>query len=325
MYDIIVDLLLFGGVDSAAAVDQEEKVTFICPVPGYDRHFSMLASFGIEMVTVDDARRRPGRRRRRGARQGRPERQGHLDRPDLRQPRPAPSCSQEVAARLAVDADRGARLPIFWDNAYAFHHLTEDEAKSADILSLCRRRRATRTGRSCSRRPRKITYAGAGVAVPRGVSARTCAWYLGHLAMGSIGPGQGQPAAARRSSSASPQGVRDHMRRHREIIAPKFAAVDAALTDRLDGLGVAEWTRPDRRLLRQPRRARRHRLTGRRAGQGGRHRADPGRGVVPATATTRATATSASRRRSRSSTRSRRPWPASPPASRSPRRSGSPT
>ncbi len=86
MHTTIVDFLLFGGVDSPRPWSQEEKVTFICPVPGYDRHFSMLEEFGIEMVTVDDARRRPRHGRRRGARQGRPERQGHLDRADLRQP-----------------------------------------------------------------------------------------------------------------------------------------------------------------------------------------------------------------------------------------------
>ena len=53
MYATIVDFLLFGGVDSARPWSQEERVNFICPVPGYDRHFSMLAEFGIEMVTVD--------------------------------------------------------------------------------------------------------------------------------------------------------------------------------------------------------------------------------------------------------------------------------
>ncbi|NUQ31930.1 MAG: aminotransferase, partial [Dermatophilaceae bacterium] len=53
MYSTIVDFLLFGGVDSPRPWSQEPTVKFICPVPGYDRHFSMLASFGIEMVTVD--------------------------------------------------------------------------------------------------------------------------------------------------------------------------------------------------------------------------------------------------------------------------------
>ncbi len=114
------------------------------------------------------------------------------------------------------------------------------------------------------------------------------------------------------------------MVKHREIIAPKFAEVERILTERLGGLGVAEWTQPDRRLLRQPRRPRRHRLAGGRAGQGGRHRADARRLVVPLRPTTRATATSGWRRPSRAWPRSPAPWRRSRPACCSPRPRRSP-
>jgi DNA-binding transcriptional MocR family regulator len=130
---------------------------------------------------------------------------------------------------------------IFWDNAYAFHHLTQDEAKSADILSL-----AAAAGHP--HRPvmfastSKITYAGAGVAFLAG-SVETVTWYTGHLGKGSIGPDKvNQLRHAQFFGSA--QGVRDHMVKHREIIAPKFAEVDRILSERLGGLGVAEWTHP---------------------------------------------------------------------------------
>jgi DNA-binding transcriptional MocR family regulator len=130
---------------------------------------------------------------------------------------------------------------IFWDNAYAFHHLTQDEAKSADILSL-----AAAAGHP--HRPvmfastSKITYAGAGVAFLAG-SVETVKWYTGHLGKGAIGPDKvNQLRHAQFFGSA--QGVRDHMVKHREIIAPKFAEVERILTERLGGLGVAEWTKP---------------------------------------------------------------------------------
>src|SRR5690606_11414115 len=129
----------------------------------------------------------------------------------------------------------------FWDNAYAFHHLTEDEAKSADALSL-----AQASGHP--HRPlmfastSKITFAGAGVSV-LAASVENKSWFLSHLALRSIGPDKvNQLRHVEFFGSAD--GVRQHMRRHREIIAPKFAAVDAALTAELDGLGIAEWTRP---------------------------------------------------------------------------------
>ena len=74
-------------------------------------------------------------------------------------------------------------------------------------------------------------------------SRETVAWYLGHQQFASIGPDKvNQLRHLQLFGSA--QGVRDHMVKHREILAPKFAAVDAALTAELAGLGVAEWTRP---------------------------------------------------------------------------------
>ena len=130
---------------------------------------------------------------------------------------------------------------ILWDNAYAFHHLTEAEAKSADILSL-----ASAAGHP--HRPimfastSKITYAGAGVAFLGG-SVETVKWYTGHLGKGAIGPDKVNQL--RHSQFfGSPQGVRDHMQKHRQIIAPKFEPMLGVLHEQLDGLGIASWTEP---------------------------------------------------------------------------------
>jgi len=149
--------------------------------------------------------------------------------------------TQEVASRLASMPTAAPDFRIFWDNAYALHHLTADEAKSADILSLS-------SAAGHPHRPimfaltSKITYAGAGVAF-LAASRENIAAYLGHQQFASIGPDKvNQLRHIQFFGSA--QGVRDHMARHREILAPKFAAVDAALTAELDGLGIAEWTRP---------------------------------------------------------------------------------
>jgi DNA-binding transcriptional MocR family regulator len=149
--------------------------------------------------------------------------------------------SQEVAARLAAMPAAAPDFTIFWDNAYAFHHLTEDEAKSADILTL-----AAASGHP--NRPimfastSKITFAGAGVAV-LAASEANVKWYLGHLSMSSIGPDKVNHLRHVEFFKDA-DGVRAHMRGHRDIIAPKFAAVDQALTEGLEGLEVAEWTRP---------------------------------------------------------------------------------
>ncbi|WP_330474440.1 aminotransferase class I/II-fold pyridoxal phosphate-dependent enzyme [Terrabacter sp. C0L_2] len=240
MYSTIVDFLLFGGVESPRPWSQEEKVRFICPVPGYDRHFSMLASFGIEMVTVDMHEDGPDIATVEALVKDDPSVKGIWIVPTYANPSGA-VVSQEIAARLAAMPTAAPDFTIFWDNAYAFHHLTEDEAKSADILSL-----AAASGHP--NRPimfastSKITFAGAGVAV-LAASEANVKWYLGHLAMGSIGPDKVNHLR-HVEFFRDADGVRAHMRKHREIIAPKFAAVNEALTSGLEGLEVAEWSHP---------------------------------------------------------------------------------
>ncbi len=240
MRDALVYLMLFGGVDSDRPWSKEGVVKFICPVPGYDRHFTLLESLGIEMITVpmnDD-----GPDAEAIARLVAEDRsiKGMWVVPTYANPAGS-VCSQEVAARLASMETAAHDFKIFWDNAYALHHLTEEEAKSADILTL-----AAASGHP--HRPlmfastSKITFAGAGVAF-LAASVENVAWYLGHLGKGSIGPDKVNHLR-HVQFFGSAQGVRDHMVKHREIIAPKFAAVDRVLTDRLDGCGVARWNRP---------------------------------------------------------------------------------
>ncbi len=240
MREVLVDLWLKGGVDSPRPWGEEEKVTFICPVPGYDRHFTLLEWFGIEMVTVpmnDDGPDVPSVA---ALVRDDPSVKGMWVVPTYANPSGA-VCSQEVAERLASMTTAAPDFKILWDNAYAFHHLTEVEAKSADIVSL-----ATAAGHP--HRPvmfastSKITFAGAGVAFIAG-SVETVQWYVTNLGKGAIGPDKVNQL--RHSQFfGSPQGVREHMARHREIIAPKFAEVDRILSEGLGGLEVATWTRP---------------------------------------------------------------------------------
>ena len=240
MRDTLIYLLLFGGVDSDRPWSKEGVVKFICPVPGYDRHFTLLESLGIEMITVP--MRDDGPDAEAVARLVAEDRsiKGMWIVPTYANPAGS-VCSQEVAARLASMETAAHDFKIFWDNAYALHHLTEEETKSADILSL-----AAASGHP--HRPimfastSKITFAGAGVAF-LAASVENVAWYLAHLGKGSIGPDKvNQLRHVQFFGSA--QGVRDHMAKHREIIAPKFAEVDRVLTERLDGRRVASWNKP---------------------------------------------------------------------------------
>lgn len=240
MRDVLVDLLLFGAVDSPRPWTKEEKVTFICPVPGYDRHFALLQDLGIEMVSVPMTPDGPDAEEVARLAASDPSIKGMWIVPTYANPTGA-TCSQEVASRLVAMETAAPDFKIFWDNAYAVHHLTPDETKSADILSLA----------SAAGHPHravlfastsKISWAGAGVAFLAS-SVEQVKWYLAHLGKGSIGPDKvNQLRHVEFFGDA--EGVRAHMRRHREIIAPKFAEVDRVLTERLGGRGVATWNTP---------------------------------------------------------------------------------
>jgi DNA-binding transcriptional MocR family regulator len=240
MREALTYLWLKGGVDSARPWSAEEKVTFICPVPGYDRHFTLLDWFGIETVTVPMLEDGPDAEAVARLAADDPSIKGMWLVPTYANPTGAVT-SQAVAARLASMPTAAPDFKIFWDNAYALHHLTEDEAKSADILSLA-------AAADHPHRPivfastSKITYAGAGVGFLGG-STETIRWYVGHLGKGAIGPDK-LNQLRHVQFFGSPDGVREHMTRHREIIAPKFAAVEQVLTERLGGLGIASWTKP---------------------------------------------------------------------------------
>ncbi len=240
MRDCLIFMLLFGARDSDRAWSKEDRIKFICPVPGYDRHFTLLESLGIEMITVpmnDD-----GPDAEAVARLVKDDRsiKGMWIVPTYANPAGS-ICSQEVAARLASMETAANDFKIFWDNAYALHHLTEEEAKSADILTL-----ASAAGHPD--RPimfastSKITFAGAGVAF-LAASEANIAWYLGHLGNGSIGPDKVNHLR-HVQFFGSAQGVRDHMAKHREIIAPKFEEVDRVFSNRLGGYEIATWNKP---------------------------------------------------------------------------------
>ncbi|MDN5744724.1 MAG: aminotransferase class I/II-fold pyridoxal phosphate-dependent enzyme [Nocardioidaceae bacterium] len=240
MHQALTWMLLKGGPDSPRPWSQEPVVKFVCPVPGYDRHFTMLAEFGIEMLPVPTNDDGPDVAAVRALVADDPAVKGIWIVPTYANPTGS-VCSAEVAAELMAMPTAAADFRIFWDNAYAVHHLTEHETKSADALSL-----ATASGHP--NRPlmfastSKITFAGAGVSALAG-SAKNLAWFKQRLGFASIGPDKVNHLR-HIEFFGDADGVRAHMRKHRDLIAPKFAAVESALSSRLTGLGIAEWTVP---------------------------------------------------------------------------------
>ena len=239
MHDNLVFALFHGVADSEQPWGVEESVKFICPVPGYDRHFALLEEYGIEMLPVDLLDDGPDVAAVRELVKD-PAVKGMWLVPTYSNPTGA-VVSEAVAAELAALETAAPDFRIFWDNAYAVHHLTEQHTKTADILGLC----------SASGHPNraiifastsKVTFAGAGVCF-LGSSAANIEWYLKHLGKRTIGPDKVNQLRHARFLKST-EGVHALMDGHRAILAPKFEAVVEILRARLGDYAVASWTEP---------------------------------------------------------------------------------
>ncbi|SDB94884.1 DNA-binding transcriptional regulator, MocR family, contains an aminotransferase domain [Sanguibacter gelidistatuariae] len=241
MHDLIVFALLHGTPDSERPWSKEPVVKFLAPTPGYDRHFAITESFGIEMIPVPLGHDGPDMDVVRALVAADPAIKGIWTVPTYANPSGA-VYSEEVTRALVEMETAAPDFRIFWDNAYAVHTLVENGAPALDILGF-----AAEAGHP--NRPlilastSKITFAGAGVSF-FGASAENIAWYTTHYSKKSIGPDKVNQLRHLRFFSDA-DGVRAHMAKHRAILAPKFDLVLSILDERLAGAGVATWTRPE--------------------------------------------------------------------------------
>ncbi|MFD6178650.1 MULTISPECIES: aminotransferase class I/II-fold pyridoxal phosphate-dependent enzyme [unclassified Isoptericola] len=241
MYDTVVQALLFGVPGSERPWSREEQITFVCPVPGYDRHFAICEELGIRMVTVPMTPDGPDAEAVAALVADDPTIKGLWTVPTYGNP-DGSVVSEAVARRLVSMPAAAPDFRIFWDNAYAVHHLTQHEAKSANAIEL-----AAEAGNPdrvlMYASTSKITFAGSGVAFFAS-SAANVSWFTKHLGIRSIGPDKINHLR-HAMFFGDAEGVRAHMRKHRDILAPKFSAVVDILDERLGDAGVATWTRPD--------------------------------------------------------------------------------
>ncbi|WP_285034039.1 aminotransferase class I/II-fold pyridoxal phosphate-dependent enzyme [Mycolicibacterium sp. lyk4-40-TYG-92] len=240
MHDVIVFSLLYGGVDSPRPWVQEPVLKFLCPSPGYDRHFAITESFGIEMIPVPMLEDGPDVDLIEELVAADPAIKGMWCVPVFGNPTGV-TYSWEATRRLVQMQTAAPDFRLFWDNAYAVHTLTHESVQNVDVVGL-----ATTAGNP--NRPyvfastSKITFAGGGVSFFGG-SLGNIAWYLQHAEKKTIGPDKvNQLRHVRFFGDAD--GVRLHMQRHQALMAPKFAAVAEILDERLSESKIASWTDP---------------------------------------------------------------------------------
>lgn len=240
MHDAVVFSLLHGGVDSPRPWIREPVVKFLCPSPGYDRHFAITESLGIEMIPVPVREDGPDVDLVEELVGADAAIRGMWCVPVYSNPTGA-VYSWEVVRRLVQMRTAADDFRLFWDNAYPIHTLTGEFPRQVDVLGL-----AAQAGNP--NRPyvfsstSKITFAGGGVSFFGG-SLGNIAWYLQHSGKKSIGPDKVNQLRHLKFLGDA-EGVRRHMLRHQQILAPKFALVLDTLDRRLAESKVASWTEP---------------------------------------------------------------------------------
>ncbi len=239
MYDLVAHAMTHGVLGSTPWA-RLDKVKFLCPAPGYDRHFAICEHFGIEMIAIPM----------------------HDDGPDMDMVEKLVSSddsikgiwcvpqysnpqgivySDEVVQRFAKLAPAAADFRIFWDNAYAIHHLSDNHPNVANLKDA-----ADAAGNPdmfyMFASTSKVTFPGAGIACVASSDANIADMkkFLGFAMIGPDKINQLRHALY----FAEPGSLEAHMKKHAGLIAPRFDKVKEIFERELGGLGIGSWTDP---------------------------------------------------------------------------------
>lgn len=238
MHDCIVFALL-KGVPDGTGPWRPEGTKFLCPVPGYDRHFAICEEYGIDMIPVPLTGTGPDMAAVEDL-VADPSVKGMWCVPKYSNPT-GEIYSAEVIERLAGMATAAPDFRLFWDNAYAVHHLTDVRHEIPNILDVC-------ADAGNPNRPfvfgstSKVTFAGGGLALFAS-SGGNVRWLADRLSKRTIGPDKLNQLRHVRFFQDH-DGILRHMEAQRALVLPKFAAVQGIFSKHLAGTGIATWTEP---------------------------------------------------------------------------------
>ncbi len=242
MYDTIMRCWVFGTL-GATPWSKLDKVKFVCPVPGYDRHFGVTEAFGIEMVPVPMTEDGPDMDAVEELVANDSSFKGIWCVPKYSNPGGV-TYSDNVVRRLASMKCAAEDFRIFWDNAYTVHHLYTDAAEQDQLLDIAKACTEAGTPNRYFKfaSTSKITFPGSGIAA-FAASADNIAdtkKLLGAQTIGHDKINQMRHVLFLKDA----EGVAAHMAKHAEIIRPKFELVLKMLEEGLAGTGCGSWSNP---------------------------------------------------------------------------------